>query len=63
MVEVDYAQIQQLYGGRYVARREGEVVASADTYDQLVDQLDRAAVDSVDLIIEYVEPADVVCVY
>lgn len=63
MVEVDYAQLQQLYGGRYVARRDGDVVASAEGYDQLLEQLDRAGVDWDHMIIEYVEPADVVCVY
>ena len=63
MADVDYAQLQQLYGGRYVARRDGAVVASAERYDQLVEQLDRAGVDWDHVLIEYVEPADVVCVY
>jgi hypothetical protein len=45
MVEVDYAQLQLLYGGRYVARRDSDVVASAEGYDQLLEQLDRAGVD------------------
>ena len=63
MADVDYVQLQHQYGGRYVARREGEVVASAETYDALIDQLEAAGVDSTDLIIEYIEPADTVCVY
>lgn len=63
MAEVDYVQLQQRYGGRYVARRDGEVIASAETYDELCDQLEKAAVAWDELIIEYVEPANIVCVY
>jgi polysaccharide deacetylase 2 family uncharacterized protein YibQ len=63
MAEVNYAQLQQQYGGRYVARRNGEVIASAQTYDELCDQLEKATVNWDELIIEYVEPAHIVCVY
>jgi len=63
MTQVDYATLQQLYGGRYVARRDGEVVASAESYDELIEQLERPAPDWNQIIIEYVEPADTVCVY
>ena len=63
MPEVNYSQLQQRYGGRYVARRGGEVVASAETYDELDDQLEQAAVDWATLVIEYIEPPDRVCVY
>lgn len=63
MAEVDYAQLQQRYGGRYVARRNGDVIASAETYDELTDQLEGAAIEWDKLVIEYVEPADIVCVY
>jgi hypothetical protein len=61
--EVDYVQLQQRYGGCFVARRDGDVIASAETYDELSEQLEEAAVEWDDLIIEYVEPGDVVCVY
>lgn len=63
MAEVDYAQLQQRYGGRYVAHRNGEVIASAETYDELCDQLEQAVVSWDEVIIEYVEPAHIVCVY
>jgi hypothetical protein len=63
MAEVDYAELQQRYGGRYVAQRNGEVVASAETYDELSEQLESAVTDWDGLIIEYVEPPGVVCVY
>jgi hypothetical protein len=63
MPEIDYAELQRLYGGRYVAQRGGQVIASAETYDDLSRQLESAAVDWGEILIEYVEPADVVCVY
>lgn len=63
MGEVDYIQLQQQYGGRCVARRDGEVIASAETYEELCDQLEKGAFEWGELIIEYVEPANIVCVY
>lgn len=63
MTEVDYAELQQRYGGRYVARCDDEVVASAETYDEPSEQLESAAMVWDDLIIEYVEPPGVICVY
>lgn len=63
MSEVDYAELRERYGGRYVARRDKEVVASAQTYDELSDELEKLAVEWGELIIEYVEPPNVVSVY
>ena len=63
MAEIDYAQLQQQYGGRYVAQRDGKVIASAKTYDELSAQLESTVVEWDGLIIEYVEPAHSVCVY
>src|SRR5262245_17559415 len=37
MADVDYTELQQRYGGQYIARREGEIVASAETYETLSD--------------------------
>lgn len=63
MADVSYATLQQRYGGRYVARRDGEVIADAGTYDELTDQLEKTVTDWSDIVIEYVEPANIVCVY
>ena len=52
MAEVDYTQLQEEYGGQYVARRSGEMIASADTYDDLSIQLDNMAEEWNDIIIE-----------
>jgi Family of unknown function (DUF5678) len=63
MAKIDYIQLQERYGGRYIARRDDEVIASAETYDALSGQLDGMAVDWGTLVIEYVEPAWSVRVY
>ena len=62
MAEVDYTQLQQRYGGQYIARRAGEILASAETYDALSDLVE-ALPKGEDLIIEYVEPVGSVRVY
>ena len=49
--------------GTYVARRNGEIVISAPTYDELIDELDRLPIDPSALVIEYVEPTDRIRVY
>ncbi len=49
--------------GRYVARRYDKVVISADTLDELCDELDRRGAESADLVIGFEEPADVIRVY
>lgn len=63
MTHLDYPQIQQRYGGQYIARRDGEILASAPTYDALSDLVDALATGGADLIIEYVEPVASVRVY
>lgn len=63
MAAIDYTQFQQQYGNCYVAWRDGEIIASAETYDALSNQLEGSVTEWDKLIIEYVEPAHVVCVY
>lgn len=60
----DSAAFQERYGGRYVALSDDdEVVASADTYDELSDILDAMDADWSTFVIEYVEPVDTISVY
>lgn len=63
MGELDYTHLQQRYGGQYIARQDGEVIASAETYDALSDALERLPVIWESLVIEYVEPVGSVRVY
>jgi Family of unknown function (DUF5678) len=59
----DYNDLQQRFGGRFIARRGNDVIASAETYDELLDTLLRMAVERAGLIVEYVYPSDRVHVF
>jgi hypothetical protein len=63
MEEMDRAELQRLFGGRFVAHTGQEVVASAATYPELANILSRVGIDRSTLIIEYIEPADVLSIY
>ena len=62
MSEIDYMTLQEHYGGKYVATRDGEVIASAETYDELSNQLERLDMDLDGVVIGYSVPADVILV-
>jgi hypothetical protein len=59
----EYAELQRRFGGRCVVRRGAEVLASAERFDDLMDQLIALNLTWDDLIVEYIEPADRVVVY
>ena len=61
--ETDQVPARDPKTGRYIARRGDDIIATADTYDELSDQLDQAAVPWADLLIEYVGPTDRIHVY
>lgn len=61
--EINYLELQRRYGGRYIARRDGEVIASAPTFDELADLLEQRGTPWGQLIIEFIERADTVGVY
>lgn len=63
MTQRDDLQLQEQYGGQYVACRDGYVIASAPTYDELSDHLDALGAEGDDCIIEYVEPVSSIRVY
>ncbi len=54
----EYEDLQERFGGRFIARRGNEVIASAETYDELLDTLQRMAVERAGLTVEYVYPSD-----
>jgi len=55
---VDYIRLQDAYGGKFVAMRNGEVIASAETHGILVRVLRENNLDSEDIVFEYIRPKD-----
>ncbi len=55
---IDYARLQDEYGGKFVAVRNGEVVASAGTDAELVRIVEENGLDGDDLVFEYVRAKD-----
>jgi len=56
-------RLREQYAGNYVAWLDNRVYLSAPTYDDLMDRLDQMPIDQSTLIVEYLEPVDVVRVY
>lgn len=67
MAQGEYAELQLRYGGQYVARRDGEVVASAESYEKLIarvrERVETGSLAWSDIVIEYVDPATVIAIY
>jgi hypothetical protein len=63
MEKVDRIELHYRFGGRLVALRGDEVMASAVTHEKLIQELARLGVDRRDVIIEFVEPANAICIY
>jgi hypothetical protein len=61
--QIDYASLQETYGGKFVAIREGEIVASAETHGELVRILGEKNLDNEEVVFEYVKPKGRACAY
>ena len=62
-IEDDQLRQRKQFAGRYVAWLDGQVILSAETYDELCDRLDQRPDYEARASIEYIEPTDVVRVY
>ena len=58
-----YAKLQPRYGGRFIARADGHVLASGATYRQLLAAIRKRRLQRGRLIIGYVPPKDAICIY
>ena len=59
----EYARLQEVYGGKYVAVRGGKVVASAGNLGELFQTLDARGDYTEDVVIRHVRPKGQICVY
>ena len=57
-----YVQLQKRYGGKFVASRQGRVIATAPTSKDLVRKITRYLGDPT-LLIQYIAPRRAVCIY
>lgn len=53
---MDYGNLQEKYGGRHVARRGEEVIASSEDLARLLSELKKKGLMSEEVVVEYVRP-------
>ena len=63
ITDAEYAELQRRYGGQCMARRGAEVIARSESFDELMDVLLTTDGPWDDIIIQYIDPPDVVSVY
>ena len=63
MKAVSYDKLQRSYGGKFIAREDGKVLASGTTYPALLQAIRKRALNRKALIIGYVPPKDAICIY
>jgi len=60
---ISYAKLQRRYGGKFVARQDGKVLASGTTYPQLLDAITKRRLNRRQVSVAYVPPKGAICIY
>lgn len=60
---ISYARFQRRYGGKFIARQDGKVLASGATYHELLATIRKRHLNRRELIVGYVPPKDAICIY
>ena len=60
---ISYAKLQRRYGGKFIAREDGKVLASGDTYRKLLQAIRKRRLNRQELIVGYVPPKKAICIY
>ena len=58
-----YAKLQRRYGGKFIARQNGHVLASGATYRTLLAAMRKRHLDRRQLVVGYVPLKDAICIY
>lgn len=62
MRSMSYLQLQKKYGGKFIAKVDKEVIASAKTSKSLWNKV-RDKIGTPEMFIEYIEPKGAICIY
>jgi hypothetical protein len=60
---ISYAKLQRRYGGQFIARENGKVLAAGKTYAALLQAIRKHHLNRQALIVGYVPPHNAVCIY
>ena len=60
---ISYTKLQRRYGGKFIARQDGKVLASGATYRELLQMIQKRQLNRQTLIVGYVSPRDAICIY
>ncbi len=58
-----YIQLQEKFGGKFIARINSHVIASAKTSKALCDKVRNQIGRNPKMMIEYIEPKGAICIY
>lgn len=58
-----YIQLQEKYGGKFIAKSNGQVVASGSTYKSLINKIVKKHLKRNKLTFAYIHPKGAICVY
>lgn len=58
-----YIQLQEKFGGKFIARSNGHVVAIGSTYKSLLNKIAKKHLRRDKLTIAYIHPKGALCVY
>jgi hypothetical protein len=60
---LSYIQLQEKYGGKFIAKSNGEVAAFASTYKSLIVKITKKHLNRINLTFAYIHPKGAICVY
>ena len=60
---ISYAKLQRRHGGKFIARKNGKILASGATYPQLLQVIRKRHLNRSTLTVGYAPPKKAICIY
>lgn len=60
---LSYIQLQEKYGGKFIAKSNGQIAAFASTYKSLITKIAKKHLKRSNLTFAYIHPKGAICVY